>query len=224
MWRGISYTANRHLEASNPCIKGYNSKKPNKYIMYLDANNLYGWATPQYLPTGGFKWLTANQINKLDIHSLNPEEEKGLILEVDLEYPHELHDLHNDYPLAAEKTKVTKDMLSPYCKQILEKYNVSIGQASKLVPTLANKEKYVLHYCNLQLYLELGLKLKTILRALEFNQSPWLAQYIDYNTKKRMQAKNAFEKDFFQLMNNKKSIKKVFGKRWRISGSAVMCA
>ena len=149
---------------------------------------------------------------------------EGSELEVDLEYPHELHDLHNDYPLAAEKTKVTKDMLSPYCKQILEKYNVSIGQASKLVPTLANKEKYVLHYCNLQLYLELGLKLKTIHRALEFNQSPWLAQYIDYNTKKRMQAKNAFEKDFFQLMNNKKSIKKVFGKRWRISGSAVMCA
>lgn len=93
-------------------------------------------------------------------------------------------------------------MLSPYCKQILEKYNVSIGQVSKLVPTPANKEKYVLHYRNLQLYLELGLKLKTIHRALEFNQSPWLAQYIDYNTKKRMQAKNAFEKDFFKLMNN----------------------
>ena len=186
MWGGISYTANRHLEASNPYLKGYNSKKPNKYIMYLDANNLYGWAMPQYLPTCGFKWLTAKQINKLDIHSLNPDEEEGLILEVDLEYPHELHDLHNDYPLAAEKTKVTKDMLSPYCKQILQKYNVSIGQASKLVPTLANKEKYVLHYCNLQLYLELGLKLKTIHRALEFNQSPWLAQYIDYNTKKRM--------------------------------------
>ena len=186
MWGGISYTANRHLEASNPYLKGYNSKKPNKYIMYLDANNLYGWAMPQYLPTCGFKWLTANQINKLDIHSLNPDEEEGLILEVDLEYPHELHDLHNDYPLAVEKMKVTKDMLSPYCKQILEKYNVSIGQVSKLVPTLANKEKYVLHYRNLQLYLELGLKLKTIHRALEFNQSPWLAQYIDYNTKKRM--------------------------------------
>ena len=103
--------------------------------------------------------------------------------------------------------KVTKDMLSPYCKQILEKYNVSIGQVSKLVPTLANKEKYVLHYRNVQLYLELGLKLKTIHRALEFDLSPWLAQYIDYNTKKRMQAKNAFEKEFFKLMNNS-----VFGK------------
>ena len=61
----------------------------------------------QCLPTGGFKWLTTNQINKLVIHSLDPDAEKGLILEVDLEYPHELHDLHNDYPLAAEKRKVT---------------------------------------------------------------------------------------------------------------------
>ena len=120
----ISYIANRHLEANNPYIKGYNSKKPNTYIMYLDANNLYGWAMSQCLPTGGFKWLTPNQINKLDIHSLDPEEEKGLILEVDLEYPHKLHDLQNDYTLAAEKMKVTKNLISPYCKQILEKYDI----------------------------------------------------------------------------------------------------
>lgn len=155
------------------------------------------------LPTGGFKWLTPNQINELDIllgYSI-------LILEEDLEYPHELHDLHNDYPLATEKTKATKDMLSPYCRKIQEKYNVSIGQVNKLVPTLANKEKYVLHYRNLELYMSLGLKLKTTHRALEFNQSSWLAQYINYNTKKRMQAKNAFEKDFFKLLNNS-----VFGK------------
>lgn len=93
-------------------------------------------------------------------------------------------------------------MLSPCCKQILEKYDVSIGRVSKLVPTLANKEKYVLHYSNVQLYLEMGLKLKTIHRALESHQSPWLAQYIDYNSKKRMQAKNAFEKEFFKLINH----------------------
>ena len=152
--------------------------------------------------------MTPNQISELDIHSLDSKAGKGLILEVDLEYPHELHDLHNDYPLAAEKMKVTKDMLSPYCRKILEKYNVSIGQVNKLVPTLANKEKYVLHYrINLQLYMSLGLKPKTIHRALEFNQSSWLTQYIDYNTEKRRQAKNAFEMDFFKLMNNS-----VFGK------------
>ena len=102
---------------------------------------------------------------------------------------------------------VTKDMLSPYCKQIQEKFGISIGQVSKLVPTLLNKTKYVLHYRNLQLYLEQGLKLKKVHRVLEFNQSPWLKQYIEYNTNKRMQARKAFEKDFFKLMNNS-----VFGK------------
>ena len=110
-----------------------------------------------------------------------------MILEVDLEYPKELHKLHNDYPVAAE-------VLSPYCKNIQEKYGISIGQVAKLIPTLG---------------LSLGLKLKKIHRVLEFDQSPWLGQYtcIDVNTKKRMNAKNAFEKDFFKLLNNS-----VFGK------------
>ena len=188
-------------------MKDYDEKAPSKYIMYLDANNLYGWAMSQYLPTGGFKWMTEKQINNLDLAKYYKNSKKGLILEVDLEYPEELHNLHNDYPLAAERVRVTKDMLSGYCKKIASKYNISTGVVSKLVPTLKNKEKYVLHYRNLQLYLDLGLKVTKVHRVLEFNQSPWLKQYIDFNTNKRKNAKNAFEKDFFKLMNNS-----VFGK------------
>ena len=93
-------------------------------------------------------------------------------------------------------------MLSPYCKTIQEKFGVTIGQVAKLTPTLTEKKNYVLHYRNLQLYLSLGLKLKKVHRVLEFDQSPWLRQYIDFNTQKRVGAKNAFEKDFFKLMNN----------------------
>ena len=93
-------------------------------------------------------------------------------------------------------------MLSSYCKQILETFNITIGQVKKLVSTLNDEEKYVLHCRNLQLYLDLGLRLKKVHRVLEFNQSPWLKQYIDFNTKKRTSAKNSFEKDFFKLMNN----------------------
>ena len=133
--------------------------------------------------------------------------EKGLIFEVDLEYPKKLHNLHNDYPLAPEKIKVTKDMLSDYSQKIAEKFNISTGLVKKLIPTLGKKEKYVLHYRNLQLYLDLGMKLIRIHRVLEFNQSPWLKQYIDINTQKRTNAKNSFERDFFKLMNNS-----VFGK------------
>ena len=201
---GVSYIANRFGEANNKYMKEYNETAPEKHIMYLDANNLYGWAMSQYLPTGGFKWLN-EEFLLLDDYT--DDSDKGLILEVDLEYPDELHDLHNDYPLAPEKLKVGEDMLSAYCEKIAEKFNMSSGLVQKLIPTLGGKEKYVLHYRNLQLYLDLGMKLKKIHRVLEFNQSPWLKEYIDFNTVKRANAKNSFEKEFFKLMNNS-----VFGK------------
>ena len=194
---GISYIANRYGKGNNKYMISYDKTKPSKYIMYLDANNLYGWAMSQYLPTGGFRWMTEKQINKINLATYKEDSKKELILEVDLEYPRELHDLHNDYPLGPEKVKVTENMLSNYCKKIKEKYDISIGQVHKLIPTLNNKEKYVLHYRNLQLYLDLGLKLTKVHRVLEFDQSPWLKQYIDFNTNKRKNAKNSFEKDFF---------------------------
>ena len=126
--------------------------------MYLDANNLYGWAMSQYLPTGGFRWMTQQQIDKINLTKYKEDSEKGLILEVDLEYPEELHDLHNDYPLGPEKVKVANNMLSKYCKNIADKYGISTALVQKLIPTLSNKKKYVLHYRNLQLYIDLGLK------------------------------------------------------------------
>ena len=164
--------------------------------MYLDANNL---------PTGGFRWVTGMEINKLDLRKYKTDGKKGQILEVDLEYPQELHNLHNDYPVVPEKIKVSNHMLSGYCKKIANKYNISIGLVSKLIPTLRDKKEYVLHYRNLQLYLDLGLKIKKVHRVLEFDQSPWLKQYIDFNTDKRKHAKNSFEKDFFKLMNKRPS-------------------
>ena len=199
---GISYIANRHGEANNKYMSGYDSSKPRKYIMYLDENDLYGWAMSQCLPTGGFRWMTEKQIQKVYLAACTEERKKGMFLEVDLEYPKESHEMHNDYPLTAEEIKVTKEMLSPHCKNIQEQFGISIMQVAKLIPTLASKTNYVLHYRNLQLYLSLGIKLKKVHRVLEFNQSPWLAQYISFNIQKRMNAKNAFEKDFYKLMNN----------------------
>ena len=207
MHGGVSYIANRYGNANNKYMKEYDEKAPSKYIMYLDANNLYGWAMSQYLPTGNFKLMTDKEISKMNLGKYELDSKEGLILEVDLEYPKELHDLHNDYPIAPEKVKVSKNMLSTYCKKIAKKYNISIGLVSKLIPTLRDKKEYMLHYRNLQLYLDLGLKIKEIHRVLKFVQSPCLKQYIDFNTEKRKHAKNSFEKDFFKLMNNS-----VFGK------------
>ena len=204
---GTSYIANRFSEANNKYMENFEENLPSKYIMYLDANNLYGWAMSQYLPTGNFKWLTKKQIEQTNLARYSEEQDEGLLLEVDLDYPQELHDLHNDYPLAPEKLKVNKNMLSKYCQKIAGKFNISSGQVHKLITTLGKKEKYVLHYRNLQLYLSLGLKLKKVHRVLQFNQSPWLKKYIDFNTNKRTLSKNDFEKNFFKLMNNS-----VFGK------------
>ena len=191
---GISYIANRYGKANNKYMKTYDENAPSKYIMYLDANNLYGWAMSQYLPTGGFRWMTEKQINNINLAKYNENTQKGLILEVDLEYPQKLHNIHNDYPLGPEKVKVTKNMLSDYCKKIAAKYNISTGLVHKLIPTLKNKEKYVLHYRNLQLYTDLGLKVTKVHRVLEFNQSAWLKQYIDFNTQKRTNAKVVLKK------------------------------
>ena len=201
---GVSCITHRFGQANNKYVRNYNENEPSKYIMYLDANNLYGWAMCQRLPTGGFKWL---EIDSLSLDQYDEDSDRGVILEVDLEYPTELHDSHNDYPLAPEKMRVDEGMLSNYCKWMQNKHGISVGLVSKLVPNLCDKERYVVHYKNLKLYVDLGLKVKKIHRVLEFDQSQWLGQYIDFNTVKRTAAKNDFEKDFFKLMNNS-----VFGK------------
>ena len=122
----------------------------------------------------------------------------GYFLDVELEYYDELHELHNDYPLAPEKLAVSSDMLSNYCKKIADKYEIKVGDVKKLIPNLGNKTNYVVHYRNLQLYLSLGMKLTKIHRVLEFKQSDWMKKYIDFNTEKRMNAANDFEKGFFK--------------------------
>ena len=100
-------------------MSDYDSNKPSTFITYFDNNNLYGWAMSEYLPYGEFKWL--KNVNELDVMSINEKSDVGYILEVDLEYPEELHELHNDYLLASEKLAVTDDMLSTYCKKIADK-------------------------------------------------------------------------------------------------------
>ena len=113
--------------------------------------------------------------DKISITEHPEDSQEGYILEVDLDYPQELHDAHNAYPLAPERMVVKKEWMSDYQISLL---GVGAQEVEKLVPNLRNKERYVLHYRNLQLYLSLGMRLTKIHRALKFNQTPWMEPYI----------------------------------------------
>ena len=171
---GVSMISTRYGKANNPYMKDYDPDQPTKFISYLDANNLYGWAMCKPLPTKGFRWMKREE--------LKDWKNKPCILEVDLTYPEKLHDLHNDYPLAPER--------------------ITVNKVEKLIPNLNDKTKYVIHHETLKLYLSIGLKLTKIHRGITFEESAWLKPYIDLNTNLRAKATNDFEKDFFKLMNN----------------------
>ena len=158
----------------------YAPREPTRYLQYLDANNLYGWAMSQPLPTGGFHWVG---IKPDDVGKLENYSEKGYLLEVDVLYPRELHDYHNDLPFM--------------CGCMV------IGRVEKLIPNLYYKKRYV---STLEA-LTHGLVLERVHRVIEFKQLAWMKEYIDFNTKLRTAAANDFEKDFYKLMNNA-----VFGK------------
>ena len=168
-------------------MKNYNINEESSYIQYLDANNLFGWAMSKKLPVNGFEWLDSNKINEEFVKNYYENDKKGYILEVDVKYPKELHDLHSDLPFLPERMEINK------CK--------------KLVCNLYDKKKYVVHMKSLKQALNHGLKFKKIHRVIEFNQKAWLKPYIDMNTELRKLARNDFEKDLFKLMNNS-----VFGK------------
>ena len=133
-------------------MKDYDPKKASKYKSYLDMNNLYGWEMSGYLPYGGFKWL--KRVDNFDVNSISERCPIRHILKVDLEYPDELHVLHNDYLLAPEKFAIPYDMLSDYCKNIANEYGIKVGGVKKLIPNLGDQTDYILHYRNLQLYLK----------------------------------------------------------------------
>ena len=122
---GICHSIQRYAKANNKYMKGFNNNEKSSYIQYLDANNLYGWAMSKKLPTNGFKWIDNNEINKDFIKNYNENDTKGYILEVDVEYPKKLHELHSDLLFLSEQMEVNK------CK--------------KLVCNLFNKKKYVAH-------------------------------------------------------------------------------
>ena len=182
---GITQSVHKSAIANTPYMGcEYDPLRPTNYLQYPDANNLYGWAMSQPLPTGEFKCVDTENLKQeegelkktIDMMVRNSNRAVGYVLEVDVKYPRELHDLHNDLPFMCEKIRVSR--------------------VEKLVPNLHDKKKYVIQVKALKQALDHGLVLEKIHRVIQFKQSAWMKEYIDFNTRLRMVAKNDFEKTF----------------------------
>ena len=167
------------------------------------------------LPLNGYKWGNVEEFDSDFIKNYDDNSDKGYLLEVDVEYPKELHSAHRDLPFLSEKRsklhkefeyKVSKEVAKAH-RKVYKTFNITHEPENKLIATIQDKNKYVVCISTLKQALNHGLRLKKVHRVIEFNQSTWLKPYIDKNTELRKIAKNKFEKDFFKLMNNS-----VFGK------------
>ena len=201
---GVCMISQRYSRANHPALgEFYDANKPLVYLKMFDANNLYGYAMHEPLPLNEYKWLTNEEIAFIDWNKQKNDQYYGYFVECDLDYPAELHDKHNDFPLAPERLEVNVEMLSEHQITIRKAYSMPKNmQAVKLIPNLMNKTKYLCHYRNLIFYLQHGMILKKIHRVIRFHQEKWLAPYIETNQNLRAHAGNEFEKDFFKLMNN----------------------
>ena len=190
---GMSYINTRHLQI----------EKTTEEIFYIDANNLYGLAQMSKLPISNFKWLTEKKFSQIDWLNIDTEKNTGYVLEVDLHYPSELHEKHDNFPLAPQNIEISYENLSPYAKEALEicsdtkKY-----KDSKLSATFYDREKYIIHFKNLKLYLQLGMKLKKIHRVVQFTQKNFIAPFITKCTIERQKASTKFEQDQFKKLAN----------------------
>ena len=203
---GMTQVSVRKVEANNKYMKDlYDKEKEQSYILYLDANNLYGLAMSMKLPYKDINFMKNTDINEQDILD-DDNDEEGYILDVDLMYPKELHNKHNDYPMAPEIMNVTADMLSEKQKETYKAYHQDKEpkdeQTNKLILNVRDKSNYVLHINILKYYLQQGMKLKKVNKVISFKQKAWLKPWIDFNTEKRKKATSDFEKDMYKLMNN----------------------
>lgn len=181
---GISQCSKRYSKANNKYMTEFDSKDESKYLIYLDANNLYGYSMMQHLPLDDFQWCQ-DEFDVEKILNISDDSSTGYIFEVDLDYPQSLHDKHKDYPFCAENRVV------PHTKK-----------DQKLLLTLYDKKNYVIHYKMLKCALQNGLVLTKIHRVLQFSQSQWLKPYIMKNTTLRTKAANDFERNFYKLLIN----------------------
>ena len=192
----------RLFQANNCHLPNYDASKPSTYALMLDANNLYGSVMQNgHLPLKDFA-LDAH-ITLDEVLKISSTAQHGYIIEVDVDYPPEFHEAHQDDPLARSKLKIKHSWLSGYQKNLkVQMHLPEKASGPKLVQTLLPKNRYTLHYRLAQFYNSMGLKITNIHRALKFEQANWMRPYMELNTSLRIAASTAFGKKFYKGMNN----------------------
>ena len=127
----------RYSQASNNYLKVHEPKQESKHIIYLDRNNLYGYAMSKFLTTGGFEWIDPKEF---DLNRCSSNSSTGCVLEVNLEYTIELHVLRNNNPLAVDEIEIEKEMLSNYQSTIADFHKIPICTVKTLLPNVFDKE------------------------------------------------------------------------------------
>ena len=200
---GVSLARNPKLKANNRALEDYDPEKESSHLLLVDCNNQYGFAMSHYLPTCGFEWdEDVEKFNTDFIMKLENNQSEGYFFQVDLDYPEDLHDLHDQYPLIPEHLTPEESMLSEFQTKLIEHHGGKVGKTSKLCTTLLPKRGVILHYLQLKQALSLGLHLKQVTKVLKFKQRPWIKEYIDLNTSLRQKSTCKAEEELPKLFNN----------------------
>ena len=205
---GLSFASQRYTESIVHEVSANKSVTTDEFsrfnvILDIDANNLYGTCQVFPLPFSDFSFISRDEFQMINWETVNLLGDIGYFIEVSLHYPENIHKKTSSFPLCPENKTITYDMLSPYQKKVLkEVYNKSSYNEKKLTSTFFDREKVVLHGLNLQMYLKLGMKIKSIFRVIKFKQSPFMKTWVDFCTNKRSQSTNDFTKNFWKLLVN----------------------
>lgn len=209
---GLSCIMQRYVKAKNKYLSkknlsndeytnSYNSSN-SQFLVPVDANNLYGFAMSQKLPLRNFEWCNQKELHDLFSNLPSNDSDIGYTLKVDLDYPQELHDLHNDYPFFPIHQEIKYNNLSQYQKKLLGENKTKNYKSQKLITSLDDRKGLICDYRTLKQAMHHGLKLIKIHCAIKYEQKAWLKEYIELNTELRQQSTSELEKDFYKLMNN----------------------
>lgn len=208
---GMTFVNVHELNANSLNVpESFDDSKPIHDLGYVDANNLYGHALCQKLPQKNFRWLSDEEIKDIDVTNIDVDNDTGYFFEVDLSYPNEVQDRTMDLPFAPERLQLKESMMTPFMKEQWQRLmdtrhgnpNRPYRGYQKLMLTHYDRERYVVHGAMLKFMVQKGMVVTAIHRVMSFYQSAYFAPYIQYNSRRRQEANNEFERDFYKLKNN----------------------